>query len=186
MNATAERVAIFCDASSLWYQAKQYGKALNAEGTCRVDYQRLRTHLSEGRPIVCASVYVRPLPSIARFCLDLEHLGYTPVRCPEPEPVCEAIARDLRTVDPAACDVVVLVTGGGGYGPVMLELKASGLKVEIHAFPVESPIQELAGEVDRYCDLPESVLEELGEQEDAPRILAANALINEARARGRR
>src|SRR3990172_925395 len=152
MNTTPERVAIFCDASSLWYHAKQYGKALKAEGTCRVDYQRLRSHLAEGRTIVEASVYVRPLPATERFCLALEHLGYRPVHCAEP--VWEVIARDLAGLDPATCDVVVLVTGGGGYSQAIAALKAEGLKVEVHAFPVESTIQETATEADRYLDFP--------------------------------
>lgn len=151
------KVALFVDAVSLWHWARRYGDILGHD-RARVEYSKLKRLLAGSRDVVFARVYVWERDGAEKFARALAHIGYDVQSLDSHKPAWPQINQDL--LDTATWwDTAVVATGEGSYQSAFKQLRDMGKRVEVHAFDIDCPILDLAGEVDSYTALPSEVLE---------------------------
>jgi hypothetical protein len=149
------RVAIFCDVQSLWYNAKYWGEA-------RVDYAKLLVRLADGRDIEMACAYLARRDGLDGFERALQHMGYVTRNIPSN--VDQAIADSMKTwADSREVGTVALASAGGPrYVDTVRLLRAAGKRVELWTFPEPGPTTHiLVGHVDEHRLLDRDVLKEV-------------------------
>jgi uncharacterized LabA/DUF88 family protein len=150
----SERIAIFIDASNLFYGANQLG--------CEVDYRKLLVRMTQGRSLLRAYFYTGVDPQNDKqrgFLLWLHRNGY------------RVIAKDLITMPDQSkkanlevemaidmiglcryCDTVVLLSGNGDLAYALNQVSYKGVQVEVVG--LRSMVSEsLLSVADRYVDL---------------------------------
>lgn len=150
------RVGIFVDVPSLWHCARRYGESSGLAKSL-VDYAKLKRWLADGRDVFQITAYIWIRDGMDSFVKALRHLGYNVVLADHGKPLDSIVARDLM----GACDswdVAVVATGEGQYADVFQQLRDRGKQVEVHAFPIDCPIRDLAGKADRFRPLLDEVL----------------------------
>lgn len=145
------RVGIFCDVQSLWFHAKVWRQG-------RVDYSKLRRALVGDRFAACCYAILTIRPGMSQFERALQHIGYDTVVVQNGKRANEMLAAKVENwLD--QIDTVVVATGDGRYSDLFRMLRSAGKTIEVHAFPVDCSLKEIAPMTDSWVSLSADVLE---------------------------
>jgi hypothetical protein len=144
-----KKVALLCDIQGLWWGATKYNKG-------RVDYTKLMRAVGDGRNIVAAGAWLLDRDGMDKFVAALRFIGYETNVLPRgamiDQLICAAAIEASHHVD-----VIAIAASSGRYNALIEHLGPLGKELEIWAFPVQCPLDELQGKVARWHQLGDQV-----------------------------
>lgn len=149
-----KRVALLCDIPGLWWGATKFSKG-------KVDYNRLRQLVQGDRSLVISSAFLLERDGLERFEAALRHMGYDTTTIPRDDGTLDDRIHTLahRMAINGQVDVVAIAASSGKYQRTRDALAQYNVQLEIWAFPVECPLDELNGRCDSWNMLGKEVLQ---------------------------
>lgn len=144
------RVAFLCDVPGLWWAANKFKAG-------RVDYDKLRQFVGQGRQVVFNMAWLIDRENLGKFEAALKHIGYDTTVVPRGSQI-DQLIHNAAMEAISHCDVVVIAASSGRYVQLQETLKDMGKQLEIWAFPVPSPIDEMNGRADKWVPIGEEVI----------------------------
>lgn len=151
-KTTPMRVALLCDIPGLWWAATRFSNA-------RVDYTKLRQFAAEraNGGSVESHAWLHDKDGIDKFEKALNHMGYNTSIVPRGNAIDALIA--AAALDLAQrCEVIIIAASSGRY-TMLKQMMGQATRLEICAFPVQCPLDEMNGRADHWHVLSANVLQ---------------------------